>query len=413
VTSAGRHARPRWWPAGLAWALWALAMLGLAMAVWLDHLLRRAGRSDLLVLTPTAVPPLFGAVSAATVGTLLASRRPRHPVGWLLQAFGLSLAAAGVAGAYTNYGVARAGAVPAAGLVALSVPATIVAAMTCNGFVLLLTPTGALPSPRWRWWAWVTAATPVALLLVVALAPKPDGRLVQPVDSPLDLHGLGAVSLATYQVAFAVAIIGFVVAAASLVVRFRRARGIERQQLRWVVLATVVVAALSVAVLAALALGAYGLAPLAGGLCPAIISAAIGAAILRYRLYDLDRIISRTLAYGLLTLLLGSAYALVVLSLGRLLPQGSSLAVAAATLAVAAVFQPARRRVQQAVDRRFNRRRYNAGRTIEAFGARLRQQIDLDTLTGELLAVVEDTMQPTQAALWLRPAPDTHHPGEG
>jgi hypothetical protein len=147
------------------------------------------------------------------------------------------------------------------------------------------------------------------------------------------------VSLATYQVAFAVAIIGFVVAAASLVVRFRRARGIERQQLRWVVLATVVVAALSVAVLAALALGAYGLAPLAGGLCPAIISAAIGAAILRYRLYDLDRIISRTLAYGLLTLLLGSAYALVVLSLGRLLPQGSSLAVAAATLAVAAVFQ--------------------------------------------------------------------------
>jgi hypothetical protein len=127
----------------------------------------------------------------------------------------------------------------------------------------------------------------------------------------------------------------------------------------------------------------------AAGACVALLPLATGAAILRYRLYDLDRIISRTLAYGLLTLLLGLGYAAVVLGLGRLLPQGSSPVVAGATLAVAAVFQPARRRIQQAVDRRFNRRRYDAARTIQAFSARLRQQVDLEALTGELLAVVE------------------------
>jgi len=145
------------------------------------------------------------------------------------------------------------------------------------------------------------------------------------------------------------------------------------------------------------------------GVCAALLPLATGAAILRYRLYDIDRIISRTLAYGLLTVLLGGAYAGVVLGLGRLLPQDSSLVVAAATLAVAGAFQPARRRIQQVVDRRFNRRRYDAAQTIAGFSARLREELDLDALTVELLAVVDQTMQPTQAWLWLRPpqAPST------
>jgi hypothetical protein len=138
--------------------------------------------------------------------------------------------------------------------------------------------------------------------------------------------------------------------------------------------------------------------------CFAVLPVALGAAILRYRLYDLDRIISRTLAYGLLTLLLGGAYAGVVLGLGQLLGQDSSLIVAAATLAVAAMFRPARRRIQQAVDRRFNRRRYDAARTIQTFSLRLREHIELDNLTAELLAVVDQTMQPTQVSLW-RPPP--------
>ncbi len=136
----------------------------------------------------------------------------------------------------------------------------------------------------------------------------------------------------------------------------------------------------------------------------ALLPLAIGAAILRYRLYDLDRIISRTLAYGLLTVLSGGAYAGIVLGLGQLLGRNSSLVVAVATLAVAALFQPARRRVQRAVDRRFNRRRYDAARTIAGFSARLRQQVDLDALTAELLAVVDQTMQPTHRSLWLRPS---------
>ena len=140
-----------------------------------------------------------------------------------------------------------------------------------------------------------------------------------------------------------------------------------------------------------------------GGVCVVLLPLAVGAAVLRYRLFDLDRIISRTLAYGLLTVLLGLGYAGVVLGLGRLLPQGSSLVVAAATLAVAAVFQPARRRIQGAVDRRFNRTRYDAARTVAVFAARLREQVDLDALLSELLAVVEQTMQPSRTSLWLRP----------
>jgi hypothetical protein len=133
------------------------------------------------------------------------------------------------------------------------------------------------------------------------------------------------------------------------------------------------------------------------------IPAAVGVAILRYRLYDLDRLISRTLAYGLLTAVLGLGYAGIVLVLGQLIgQQQSSLAVAGATLAMAALFQPLRRRIQQVVDRRFNRRRYDAAQAIQSSSARLRDQIDLDTLTRELLAVVDQTMQPASASVWLR-----------
>jgi hypothetical protein len=193
------------------------------------------------------------------------------------------------------------------------------------------------------------------------------------------------------------------VAAGSLLVRFRRAQGVERQQLRWVALAAALMALAVPIVLAPVALEIPVLVVWAPAVWVVVLPVAVGAAVLRYRLYDLDRIISRTLAYGLLTLLLGGGYAVVVLGLGQLLGRDSPLVVAAATLAVAALFQPARRRVQAVVDRRFNRRRHDAARIIAEFGARLRDQVDLDTLTADLLAVVDQTMQPTQASLWLRP----------
>jgi hypothetical protein len=243
------------------------------------------------------------------------------------------------------------------------------------------------------------------LLLAMPLAPRPPEGRYRAVDNPFDLRPFDGALLLANRALLAVTVLGVLVGAGSLVVRFHRARGIERQQLRWVVLAA---ALTGVGMLASVVLVAAGNESLVGwvsGVCVVLLPLAVGAAVLRYRLFDLDRIISRTLAYGLLTVLLGLGYAGVVLGLGRLLPQGSSLVVAGATLAVAAVFQPARRRIQAAVDRRFNRRRHDAARTIAAFNDRLRDEVDLEALTGELLAVVEQTMQPTQTALWLRPQP--------
>jgi hypothetical protein len=212
--------------------------------------------------------------------------------------------------------------------------------------------------------------------------------------------------LVVNQLALAFTTLAVVVGAGSLVVRFRRATGVERLQLRWVAWAAALAVLGAVVALGGVAVAATAVVTWALSTCLAVLPLALGAAILRYRLYDLDHILSRTLTYGLLTLLLGGGYAVVVLGLGQLLGRDSSLVVAGATLAVAGVFQPARRRVQQVVDRRFNRRRHDTAQTIDAFGARLHQQIDLDTLSTELLAVVDQTMQPTRASLWLRSPPE-------
>ncbi|HZJ52083.1 MAG TPA: hypothetical protein VFF07_14875 [Actinomycetota bacterium] len=389
-------------PGKLAWALWALAMLGIAATVWLHHLLRRAGRPDLM--TPDIL--LFGALmTAATVGLVLARRRPGHPVGWLLLAVAVFLGADGVISGYAPYGlVVRPGVLPAPGWVAAYYPTFALAALACIGLVSLLTPTGSPPSPRWRWWVWVAAAAPIVNLVMVTLAPKPSASDFQALASPFDFTAYGGIVLGAHRVVLAVTVLAMGVGAGSLVVRFRRARGTERLQLRWLAFAAAPIGPVALVGVAADTMGYTSqIGDVAVELCVALLPVAIGAAILRYRLYDLDHIISRGLAYGALTLLLATGYVAVVLLLGGLLGRESSVSVAVATLAMAGLFQPARRRIQEAVDRRFNRRRYNATQTIEAFSARVRQDVDLESLTADLLAVVDQTMQPAQESLWLRP----------
>jgi hypothetical protein len=403
VSRTGRPATGRRRTVALAWALAGLTVLALPPAARLAALVGFGQDGTPLSVAGVAAVVLT-TVSAAAVGALLASLRPRHPVGWLLLGIGLGLAASALVEPYVKYGlVVRPGSLPGARYLVGLTYGTTVAWLSCAGFVLLLTPTGSLPSARWRWWARLAAAAPVVTVL---------GLLIQPDPLAPDWHGnpLAVPALARVLVVPAVAgvvvVLGSLpVGAWSLVRRYRRARGVERQQLRWPALAGGILGALLllVALVAGLVFAADGVVLISLALCVALLPLTTGAAVLRYRLYDIDRIVSRTLAYTLLTVLLGLGYTAVVLGLGRLLGRDSSLVVAAATLAVAAAFQPARRRVQAAVDRRFNRRRHDAGRIIEAFGAGLRDQVDLDTLTGEVMAVVDQTMQPTTAWLWQRP----------
>jgi hypothetical protein len=273
-------------------------------------------------------------------------------------------------------------------------------------FLPLYFPTGRLLSPRWRPVLWLGIAFLSSAVVSNALQPGPMEWLagVRPARNPVVYLPAAKPLLDVIGVAGLCLLPGVGGAIAALVVRFRRSRGIERQQLKWFT---------SAAALAPLPFLVYEVAPGAFALLLAVIlplmPISVGIAILRYRLYEIDRIINRTLVYGLLTAVLGLGYASAVLVFGQLFGgvtgDPPTWAIAGATLAVAALFQPARRRIQTAVDRRFNRRKYNTATTIQAFSTRLRDQIDLDTLTTELLAVVDQTMQPTEASLWLRPSP--------
>ena len=349
----------------------------------------------------------------STVGVLLAARQPRNPIGWLLLGCAVGYALAGLCQEYSSYGIhTKSSVLPGVILAAWAASWLFLTGVgPATTFLLLLFPTGRVPSRRWRVVGWLAAWGMALLLVSTALAPGPIGgdrrAPANPVGIP-DGEQVLRVAGALGGVAFTLAILGAVL---SLIVRFRRARQVERQQLKWLSYAAVLV---GMAVLFQLLLVAvWGNTALTNNLSNATITGvlvcvpvAVGIAILRYRLYDIDRIISRTLVYALLTLVLGLGYAGVVLVLGQLsggvTRNPPSWAVASATLGVAALFQPARRRIQTGVDRRFNRRRYDAAKTIEAFSARLRGEIDLDDLTVELLAVVDQTMQPTMSSLWLR-----------
>jgi hypothetical protein len=344
----------------------------------------------------------------AIVGALIAVRRPGNTIGWIFCGAGVALGVANGANEYAIRGLlADPGSLPGAIYAAwlsqwLWVPLSFLA----GSFLLLLFPTGHLLSRRWRPVAWVAVAGLVAIAVGFALAPGPldDSPFVQ-FDSPLGVDSEAVDVLAV--VGFFPWFASFIAAAISLVLRYRRGSADERRQIRWIVGAALLFVAAfvtSAAVYDETDAGASVVATLSL-LAMTGIPVATGIAIFRYRLYDIDVIVRRTLVYGVLTAGLAGLYFGIVLALQQVFSSfagGSDLAIAGSTLAVAALFRPGRRRIQRVVDRRFNRRTYDAQRTIERFAVRLRDEIDLDSLGGELRGVVQETMQPAHVTLWLR-----------
>jgi hypothetical protein len=355
---------------------------------------------------PTDQVMLFVGFSAFMgVGALIVAHRPGNAIGWIFSAIALLAFTGQLASEYAAYAyVTRPGSLPGAVLAAwyASWPWYVVVALALL-FTPLLFPTGRLLSPRWRPVAWLAAVVTVALTVLGALRAELDSGGDLLIANPIGIAAVENPEVSTVGDGLLILLVLLIaVAFVSLVLRFRRSRGEERQQLKWFTYAgTLLPLAL---------LGDFLPAPvgdLVFGVVIVFLPVAAGIAILRYRLYDIDRLINRTLVYGLLTALLAGIYTGAVLVLGQVFGgvgrDPPSWAVAGATLAVAALFQPARRRIQQAVDRRFNRRKYNAAKTIERFSTRLRDQVDLDTLSAELVTVVDQTMQPTTTSLWLRP----------
>jgi hypothetical protein len=393
-----------------AWVAWSLAALTVLFTV-------------VHVTLWTLAQPIPGAVDTrgeaglpiafAVVGALIVTRRPDNRMGWLFCA-GVVFALVPALDAYALYALA---ANPGVGLPAVTAVAWVVSWIWLVDFLLvvlvpLLYPTGRLLSPRWRAVLWLTGL--LVLVGMVANAVRPDPLEVSQVPvapNPVGIASAAGLVAAVDVVAAVVGALLFLAAVASVLLRFRRAGGVERQQLKWFAYASlgmVLSFVLSGVLSSLLTTSGELLVDLISGIPMLGWPVALGIAILRYRLYDIDRLINRTLVYGLLTAMLGLVYAGAVLVLGQVFggvgSDPPSWAVAGATLAVAALFQPGRRRIQAAVDRRFNRRKYNATKTVEAFSTRLRDELDLDTLLIELLSVVDQTVQPTAASLWLRPS---------
>ena len=379
----------------LAWGLFGMwvvcAMVAAALAMGTED------RFDVFFM--------FALTVFAIVGAVVASRQPRNPIGWILEGVALLTAVAAVLSSYTALA-----ADPLAvamwlddwvsdlwiGLVGIVVP--------------LLFPDGHLPSPRWRPYARLAAAAFALCVLGRAFGDRLlDTEAPGKNPNPYALPGVaGDVLAAVASANGALIAIATGIAFAGMVVRLRRSRGTERQQLKWFAyVGTLMLVALLISAASLLApeqigytVGSVGW----GGFLLIVtfgLPLAIGAAILRHRLYDIDVVINRTLVYGALTATLGATYLALVLLIGLTLGT-SNLAIAVSTLAVAALFRPARARIQETVDRRFYRRRYDAARTLAAFSARLRDELDLDALRGEIHSVVGETVQPSHVSLWLK-----------
>jgi uncharacterized membrane protein len=376
------------------WLAWSLGVLSVALSVAAVGLAARNGEGPAELVANHHAIGIVTAIGMAVLGALIANRKPRNPIGWLMSLSGLLLGVFSFNQQYAPLAVAES--LPLVGLSSWLATWTALPgiAITITSSLQLF-PDGRLPSPRWRPVAWVSAAAAVVPAAVIAVRAWPL-RGPELAALTFDHPAIAAV----FGIGFLVVLTLSVVSMAALVVRFRRSAGVERQQIKWFAYGAMI----------GIPLGLPAQVPFWGPILelvqPPLMFAGLGIGMFRHRLYDVDRVINRTLVYGLLTAVLGLAYAAGSLVFVLVAGAGSdppSWLVAAATLATAAVFRPARRRIQAVVDRRFNRRRYNAAQTIEAFSARLREQVDLATLSAELLAVVDQTVQPTRTSLWLRP----------
>jgi hypothetical protein len=403
-----------------AWALLMLVVTALALAAALRLPdLRSDGAGPLALLGEGG---FFLVLLGCPVAAVLILRsQPRNRIGWLLMAIGLVWALCGsAADAYTRFAL-RTGpeALPSAGVAALMSTLVWVPGVGLMGtFLLLLFPDGHLPSRRWRPVAWASGFVITSVTITLALTP---GKL-EVGDAPNLQNPLGWAQAAPVLQSLQAGLIPLlplcvVACATALVLRFRRSHGVERLQLKWLATAAAAVAGIYLLSIA----GGVLTGAMFGGreqptwmdaldslsfLAFLCIPAAIGVAVLKHRLYDIDVVINRTLVYGSLTIGLGSVYIGSVLLLQLLLnsfTSGSDLAVAGSTLAVAALFGPARSRIQTAVDRRFYRSRYDAARTLDEFAVRLRNELDLDAIGSDLSATVEETVRPAHVSLWLRP----------
>lgn len=399
--------RRRGRPQVLAWSLCAIGTLVFIGAAVVELTLNDATQSESQWGTKAGgFLWLFTFQAFLVVGALIASRRPENPIGWISMSAGLVANLTAIADTYSVYAlVTDPGSLPAGEIAAwVSEWSWAVMIGLVGVFFVLLFPDGRLPSRRW-WW--VAALGVVGIVLGgagMALRPGPLSESPHVPSNPFGVEGMEFV-IGLLEGALVLLPISILLAATSLVLRFRRSSGVERLQLKWLAFAVTVVAIWFLGIFLLPIDGRAGaLAEDVSLVLWAGLPISAGFAILKYRLYDIDRIINKTIVYGAVTAILVSGYAGVVLLIQALLPVSdrSPVAVAVSTLAMAALFGPLRRRIQAVVDKRFYRSRYNSALTLEGFGSRLRQQTDLDTLTSDLLGVIGDTVQPAHASLWLR-----------
>ena len=391
--------------AWIAWSVCALSLTltALSLLLWALNLTLSVARIYDYWHENTVL-----AVSFSILGAIIASRLPANPLGWLFCAAASIIAVAYLSAEYAIYAlVARPDSLPAGEALAWLASWVWIPSIGCVVLSLLLFPNGRLPSSRWRWLAWLSVLVTIAGAVWVALSPGAIGNLGS-IRNPLGIEGLPDGYKPVQTIIFALL---FVAAVSTLVLRLRRARGIERQQIKWPAYTAVVATGSSVleyTISEATGLRwlewtgfVVGMAAFVGFLI------SIGIAMVRYRLYDIDVIINRTLVYGALTAMLVAVYFGCIVVLQRLFVlltgQQSTLAVVASTLLIAALFNPLRKRMQSFVDRRFYRRKYDAGKTLEAFSVKLRDETDLNALSDDLVVVVRETMQPAHVSLWLRP----------